>query len=304
MAFLKIKSINCRGLNTDEKRLKVYTWLNDSEDDIIFLQETHYIKDNEFKYNARWNGKSYHCFSDSVFSRGVSILFRKGIIFDALSTHKSSDGRKLLLNISIDDHPITLVNVYAPNNQTDRCEFFKRMQTWVSQHANTLENLILCGDFNCVLDNSSDKSSNVLKKCLSKLNFCDMWNELHPQKTGYTWCDASDIPKSRIDYIFISKLFMYDVRSIIIRRIPGTHSNGTRMSDHRCLSLRILLNKNERGPGYWKLNVSLLNDETFVLNMKSYIKNFDNLSEDPQVSWENLKHRYQILLYKIFITSK
>jgi exonuclease III len=45
MEFLKIKSVNCRGLNTDEKRLKVYTWLNDSEDDIIFLQETHYIKE-------------------------------------------------------------------------------------------------------------------------------------------------------------------------------------------------------------------------------------------------------------------
>jgi exonuclease III len=96
----------------------------------------------------------------------VSILFRKGISFDTLSTHKSSDGRKLLVNISIDDHPITVMNVYAPNNQTDRCALFKRMQTWVSQHANTLENLILCGYFNCVLDNSSDKSSNILKKCL------------------------------------------------------------------------------------------------------------------------------------------
>ena len=91
---------------------------------------------------------------------------------------------------------------------------------------------------------------------------------------------------------------------MMLEVIPGTHSNGTRMSDHRCLSLRILLNKNERGPGYWKLNVSLLNDETFVLNMKSYIKNFDNLSEDPQVSWENLKHGIKSYCIKYSSTSK
>ena len=93
MESLSIKSLNCRGLNTDEKRLKVYTWLNDSQDDIIFLQETHFIQENELRYNARWHGKSVHCFSDSVFSRGVSILFRKDLPFDIISIHRSNDGR-------------------------------------------------------------------------------------------------------------------------------------------------------------------------------------------------------------------
>ena len=53
---------------------------------------------------------------------------------------------------------------------------------------------------------------------------------------GYTWCDANDEPKSRIDYVFINKTFHYVVRNIVVMKIPGTHSNGSRMSDHRFLN--------------------------------------------------------------------
>ena len=44
------------------------------------------------------------------------------------------------------------------------------------------------------------------------------------------------VPKSRIDYIFISKNVIYDVKQIIVRKIRGSHSNGCRMSDHRALT--------------------------------------------------------------------
>ena len=133
MEVLNFESINCRGLNTYEKRLKLYTLLNDSECDIIFLQETHYILENEFKYNTRWHGTSVHCFSDSVHRRGVSILFRKGLNFDIMNIHRSNDGRKLLVNIHLDDSDITLINIYAPNIVKDRCEFFKKTFSWINK---------------------------------------------------------------------------------------------------------------------------------------------------------------------------
>ena len=60
------------------------------------------------------------------------------------------------------------------------------------------------------------------------------------------------------------------------------------MSDHKCLSLCLLVNKNERGPGYWKFNVSLLQNKTFISEMKDFIIDFEN-NDDPQTSWENLK---------------
>ena len=89
MEKLQIYSLNCRGLNTYQKRVKLFTWLIDINADVIFLQETHFIEKNQFIYDSRWHGKTVHCFSESQYSRGVSILFRKGLPVKILNTHKS-----------------------------------------------------------------------------------------------------------------------------------------------------------------------------------------------------------------------
>ena len=110
MDKLDIVSVNVRGLNTIEERNKIYDWLCDIRTDIVFLQETHFMEKNEHRYNARWFGNSYHCYSDSSFSRGV-FLFRKNLPVEILNVHKSLDGRKLLINIKLENDTITLVNI-------------------------------------------------------------------------------------------------------------------------------------------------------------------------------------------------
>ena len=66
MEKLEVISVNAKGLNSIEKRTKLYDWLRDIKVDIVFLQETHYVKKNELKYNNRWFGKSIHNFSNSA----------------------------------------------------------------------------------------------------------------------------------------------------------------------------------------------------------------------------------------------
>ena len=181
-----------------------------------------------------------------------------------------------------------MVNIYAPNIVKDRCDFFKKTFTWIHKFACNHDNVLLCGDANCEL-NTNDQSSKILMKCLDNLNLVDIWSDLYQNDSGYTWCDANNTPKSRIDYMFVSNTFVYDIKSLVVRKVPGTHSSGTRMSDHKCLSLCMIINKNERGPGYWKFNVSLLKNEMFTSEMKDFILNFE-VTDDPQTSWENLKH--------------
>ena len=77
MESLQVFSLNVRGINTYEKKVKLFSWLNDVNVDIILLQETHFIEKNEYIYNSRWFGKAFHSFSDSQYSRGVSILLKK-----------------------------------------------------------------------------------------------------------------------------------------------------------------------------------------------------------------------------------
>ena len=90
--------------------------------DVILIHETHFVE----KYECGWNGLSLHYFSDSPFSRRVSILFRKGLDINIISIHKTKDGRKLLVNLNIGDSTCTysFINVFAPNQEGSKIEFF------------------------------------------------------------------------------------------------------------------------------------------------------------------------------------
>ena len=66
MDKFEILTVNARGLNSDEKRTKLYAWLHDIQTDIIFVQETHFIEKDVLKYDARWLGKSY-CLPTNVY---------------------------------------------------------------------------------------------------------------------------------------------------------------------------------------------------------------------------------------------
>ena len=118
----------------------------------------------------------------------------------------------------------------------------------------------------------------------------DLWSTLKTDP-GYTWCDGTNTPKSRIDYIFISCSFSYIVSNIILRNIPGTHSNGVRMSDHKCMKVVFDTCSNIRGPGYWKFNTSLLENQDFVNEMKDHIINivFADSENDSHKNWEYVK---------------
>ena len=72
---LSVLSVNVRGLNSHEKRNKLFTWLEENKIEITLLQETHLIEKSKVMYIRNWGGKTIHSFSDSSFSRAVSILF-------------------------------------------------------------------------------------------------------------------------------------------------------------------------------------------------------------------------------------
>jgi exonuclease III len=101
----------------------------------------------------------------------------------------------------------------------------------INQYSLNDQNIILAGDFNTVLNkedrhcsqqNAIDKSPKHLFDLLSYLHLTDMWRINEQNKHGYTWCDGQGIPKSRIDYIFLSKEFDLDIASILILDFPTT----------------------------------------------------------------------------------
>ena len=83
-------------------------------------------------------------------SAGQLILFRKGVSCDVLNVAYESK-RILAVNCSIDGKHVTVVNVYAPTIASENCAFFEELVDVI--RSIQVEDVLICGDFNCVLDN-------------------------------------------------------------------------------------------------------------------------------------------------------
>ena len=159
------------------KRQSLFHWSKDNRIDILCLQETFSTKDNCSSVYNDWEGETYHSLSDSSHSRGVSILIWSGFEYNFLSCNRSQDGRRIILNIECDNEILCIVSVYAPNQEQNRIDFFKKLICWIDQHSSNDNGIILCGDFNCAIEsidrntNTSDRSRLHLKNLVTKLMF-------------------------------------------------------------------------------------------------------------------------------------
>lgn len=87
---------------------------------------------------------------------------------------------------------------------------------------------------------------------------------------GFIWCNVRDVFISRIDYVFISNNFVLRIENIILRKILGMYL-GKRMSDYRFLKFMFKILNNNRGLGYWKLNVLYCENEEYKSNIRNIV---------------------------------
>ena len=60
-------------------------------------------------------------------SRGVLVLVRNNLDFQLHPMKSDSRGRYIFLEVSIQDSPYFLLNIYAPNKCGQQCAFFKEI---------------------------------------------------------------------------------------------------------------------------------------------------------------------------------
>ena len=103
-----------------------------------------------------------------------------------------------------------------------------------------------------------------LKKRCETQKIVDTWRWFYPEILGYTWRRLNPRLKcSRLDYVFVDEELVQSVDSI-------TLGCGYR-SDHSLLSTILVFDEHERGPGYWKLNTSLLRIHDYVEKMNKLL---------------------------------
>ena len=272
MDHINCATLNVRGLRKKSKRESLFAYLNSKNINIACLQETYCTQDFSEMFNRNWDGDVFHSFASSSHCKGVCILINLKCEYKVLNIHKDDDGRKLLLNIMIDDKMYTIISVYCPNNVNERTAFLKHLNVWTKQHCQSVDNIICGGDFNCtinIIDRKTkgyvDTSSNCLKKYLSNFNLCDVWRRLNPDTSAFTYVDPSRRGyDSRIDYLFYSHNLSCNVINCSIIPAP--------VPDHNAVECKLRLKESKRGPGIWKMNTSVLGENDYVTAIKDIIK--------------------------------
>ena len=117
---------------------------------------------------------------------------------------------------------------------------------------------------------------------MEELNLTDVYGELHPKSKSFTYISKSLNLKSRIDYFLIPRSLFCDVRQAEIRISTAP--------DHNAIFLSIRFKSEfNRGPGLWKFNNTLLEDNNYKeLIAFYYPKMLRKYSEvtDNQLLWE------------------
>ena len=274
---------------SDSKKCKeVFYYLHSKKYDVIFLQETHAIKAEEKMWTTQWGGKIWFSNGSKV-ARGVAIMFNHKLDATVHNVIRDQEGRSVILYATINNIKFSLTSLYAPN--IDSPSFFQC--TFKEIHRFSPDQVVIAGDFNLALDSrldrsgcstNNDKSAIWLNQHFANENLTDAWRWKHPDLNGYTWRRLKPSPKfSRLDYFIISDTFLQYINNIQVH--PGYHT------DHSSVELLASFGEVKCGPGYWKLNNSLLRDPVYVDKINCLIDIHLKTHEDMSRMdcWELLK---------------
>lgn len=287
-----IYSMNARGLKDENKRAQVFSWLQNRNAYIYFLQETHSTLDCETTWKENWGNNDIIFSHGTSNSRGVCILFDNACNYEIKKVYHDDEGRIIILDIILNNQKLTLVNVYGPN--IDDPIFFENVHSELDNFE--CESIIWGGDFNCVQDVMWDKkggrvsthtnSRNRIRDIMSAYDLIDIWRRKNPNIYRFTWHSNSNPPvQCRLDYFLVSFNLLTQIDECTI-------SHGFK-TDHSSVSLQVTTVEEARGRGFWKFNTSLLQDIDYVNMIKNCISEVltDNGNQDmnPNLLWDFLK---------------
>ena len=189
---VKVLSANCQGLRDKPKRRDVINYFKDLKPSILCLQGTHLTikEENNLRMLA-----DFECIISGKYtnSRGVAILFNNNFEYKIIHKEIDNDGNYVMVDLDVSSVSLRLINIYAPN--IDSPAFFQSIQKLIEESQQ--DHLIVCGDFNLVLNPELDSFNYVninnprSRQCVLEMlqihNVKDAFRYLHPTMKRYSW---------------------------------------------------------------------------------------------------------------------
>ena len=168
------------------------------------------------------------------------------------------NGRFVKLILNYNDTKCQFINVYCPNNEYERVCFINNMKTLIVDDVD----VIIGGDFNCVLNNTLDRLNCRDKVDIGQIDIqhlmdqCDLedvFRRRFPDKNVFSWRGRNKA--SRIDYWLISRSLDNMVNDVGYKIFP--------FSDHDAIHMSYRTTDLKYGKGLWKMNTSVIMSELF-----------------------------------------
>lgn len=240
-----ITSLNINTITSELKIAALQQFLFESGTDIALLQEVATTRINIPGFVVLTNVAVEN-------STGTAILVREGIPVSDIETLESGRG----MGVTI--FGVTIINLYAPSGSSrkaERAKFFKEDILYLLRK--NPQDLIIAGDFNCVL-NEKDQYPNFnysheLNRLVSQMKLRDTWEVKFPTLVKYTYFTSHS--GSRIDRIYMSRNL--EARLLQAEITPVSFSDHS--SAIACVNLEQQPSRWFRNQ--WNMNVALLTDE-------------------------------------------
>ncbi|CAC5389698.1 unnamed protein product [Mytilus coruscus] len=162
------------------------------------------------------------------------------------------------------------------NNTRPQTEFYEQLDKYAELINVKTDVVIFGGDFNLITSERDSKTGkiktgrriiDIFNSIISKLNIKDTYRYRNKNTRVYSWTNFDNSSATRIDRIYLSKHICNKIKETLY--IPFARS------DHKGYKLRILIGYIKWGPGFWKLNESLLQQKKYT----ELIRNFGSHGE-------------------------
>ena len=157
--------------------------------------------------------------------RVSSILVKKSLEFELKTVKVDKNGRFIILEANVQDHPFLFVNLYAPNKTNEQCTFFEEVCEELDNFCLAEDcNIIMGGDFNVIFDTDLDGNDGNPKrkesgKCID--NIClandlgDIWWIRNPNVKRFTWRQKMPVIQRRLDFWLVSNDMQEDIDNVM-----------------------------------------------------------------------------------------
>ena len=163
--YISMTTLNVNGLNAPTKRHILAEWIQKQDPYICCLQETDFRPRDTYRLKV-WGWKKIFHANGNQKKAGVAILTSDKINFKIKTITRDKEGHYIMINGSIQEEDITIVNIYAPNIRVP--QYIRQMLTAIKGEIDS--NTITVGDFNNPLSPMDRSSKMKINKETQALN--------------------------------------------------------------------------------------------------------------------------------------